>query len=161
MISKSRHTLLIFFRPFTQVVTETQFSTLGLVLIAELARLRKIIGTEAHKIDRGFELASKGYHLVPSNVTSSLIEDLGEAIERRPSGDRYTKQIQAHQIAAGALVASSGTNGTTSKDIKFVNIDGKIALCEGKSSVTSRPKPAKSKKSKAGNIIDDLFSALT
>ena len=138
-------------RAFTQVVSDNQFATLGLVLVAELARVWKIIGGE-WDVGDGQEISHVNANEDGKRVTVAsgrLQDDVGELVERPPLGDVSLVSEATDQAAA----------------VQTEQVRSSIAEERGAKAV-SPPKVIKRRKVKAGkvkkgsSVIDDLFRGL-
>jgi ribonuclease MRP protein subunit RMP1 len=128
-----------FLSAFSTVVADNQFSTLGIVLLAALARLSKITGI-SHQL-KIQPVASKSK---PTPVVAK--EDLGERI-RRIDDAPLTRAVKVLQ-----------------SDSKVASKVSKVSKVSKEKKTTGKPtgdgvlKTTKKKKKK--NAIDDLFSGL-
>lgn len=118
---------------FSTVVADNQFSALGIVLMATLARLVKAVG-----INLGRPTAARMKKSLQKTTTIALVEDLGERVRR---GD--DNQGQA--------------TGRASSDPR---IDGQSESAESTAGPTKKTTKTKTKTKKRKNAIDDLFSGL-
>ncbi|CAG8937419.1 unnamed protein product [Penicillium salamii] len=122
-------------RAFSTVVADNQFSTLGVVLMAALARLSKITGISQEM--KKHSTASK----VQKSNSMPQKEDLGERIRRvEPAPTSSTHPVQVSQ---------------PDKAENKAEVQEKPA-----DKVRSAEKSAKKTKKKKKNAIDDLFSGL-
>ncbi|CAI7623429.1 unnamed protein product [Penicillium palitans] len=117
---------------FSTVVADNQFSTLGIVLLAALARLSKITGI-SHQL--------KMQPVSKSKIIPVAKEDLGERIRRIDTVPLAPVKIsQSDSKASRVSMVSKATKEKPTEKPKDVS------------------KPTKKKKKK--NAIDDLFSGL-
>ncbi|OQE07106.1 hypothetical protein PENVUL_c015G08543 [Penicillium vulpinum] len=124
---------------FSTVVADNQFSTLGIVLLAALARLSKITGI-SHQL--------KVQPVVTKSKTTPIVakEDLGERI-RRVDDAPLTRPVKVLQSDAKA--PSKVPSKVTKEKKPTENLTE-----DGVSNITLK------KKKKKKNAIDDLFSGL-
>ena len=118
---------------FSTVVADNQFSTLGIVLLAVLARLSKITGISHQKME---PVKSKSKMIV-------VEEDLGERIHRIGNAPFAPLKI-AHSDSKAPKVSKEKRTEKSTDD--------------GVSNSTLKKKKKEKKKKK--NAIDDLFSGL-
>ncbi|KAF3020055.1 hypothetical protein E8E15_008475 [Penicillium rubens] len=121
---------------FSTVVADNQFSALGVVLLAVLARLSKITGISHQKME-------------PATTKSRMTvakEDLGERIRRIDNAPLAPVKI-SH---ADSKVSRVSKEKPTEKSAEYTE-----STEDGVSKTTS-----KKKKKKKKNAIDDLFSGL-
>ncbi|KAJ5825512.1 hypothetical protein N7474_002650 [Penicillium riverlandense] len=118
---------------FTTVVADNQFSALGIVLMATLARIVKAAG-----INLGRPTATRTKKSLQKTTTITPVEDLGEQMRR---GD--DNQGQA--------------TGRAPSDPR---VDGQRQSAESTDGPTKRTTKTKTKTKKRKNAIDDLFSGL-
>lgn len=154
-------------RSFAQVIQDSQFSALGLVLVAELAKTWRVIGFhlevgETTAVAEKDPARSKSF----AEPESEPLEDLGEAVGRSLS----------ENPAPAAVVAPSdpGTagNGETSNSpvnaiCDAMGMPRKLASTLGPQGGRGQaarpralPKIARKKRRKPANAIDDLFQDL-
>ncbi|KAJ5237853.1 hypothetical protein N7489_007944 [Penicillium chrysogenum] len=120
---------------FSTVVADNQFSALGVVLLAVLARLSKITGISHQKME-------------PATTKSRMTvakEDLGERIRRIDNAPLAPVKI-SH---ADSKVSRVSKEKPTEKSAEYTE-----STEDGVSKTTSK------KKKKKKNAIDDLFSGL-
>ncbi|CAP80097.1 Pc12g04700 [Penicillium rubens Wisconsin 54-1255] len=125
-----------FLSAFSTVVADNQFSALGVVLLAVLARLSKITGISHQKME-------------PATTKSRMTvakEDLGERIRRIDNAPLAPVKI-SH---ADSKVSRVSKEKPTEKSAEYTE-----STEDGVSKTTS-----KKKKKKKKNAIDDLFSGL-
>lgn len=125
-------------RAFTTVVADGQFSTLGIVLLATLARLSKEVGIEKElkRVSRPQKIGS----LLSYDTVLPKMEDVGEVLDRDPVGPRASSAIQTQ--LSQTVHTSHGSFG---EGEMMVNLDER--------------KPRK-KSRKKKDAIDDLFAGL-
>ncbi|KGO63663.1 hypothetical protein PITC_072160 [Penicillium italicum] len=121
---------------FSTVVADNQFSTLGIVLLAALARLSKITGISQLKMQ---PVKNK------SKIISVTKEDLGERIHRI---DNALAPVKDSQSDSKFSMVSRVSRASKASNIKEKPTE---KLTDGVS---------KSTKKKKKNAIDDLFSGL-
>ena len=155
-------------RVFTQIINDNQFSALGLTLVAELARIQRIIGLENGKVE---ELGNANV----SNASDShkhltgAHEDLGQAVVK-PVTSTSAVEVGPRFPAAGGLpeLFDSGSGGGTLQepeaDVAVVDPvhrlrgEGKEASAANRKKIP--PDSAKRQKRKPTNVIDHLFQGL-
>ena len=148
-------------RVFTQIVNDNQFSALGLTLVAELARIQRIIGLENGTVEEPGNLNVR--------ALTEAFEDLGQAVAK-PGTSNSDVEAASHFPAAGdlpELLDSGERRGALEGPQAGVVVIGpdprpreetKEASAAKEKSVPKRP--AKRQKRKSTNIIDDLFQGL-
>lgn len=135
-------------RAFSTVVADGQFSTLGIVLLAVLSRLAKLIGVRTKDSHYSF----KGDVVTLSDIATANSEDLGEVVRRK--SDHL------------ASVAEHNPQEPPSPGIKTEKISKRTKLqFEGLVlGVTSLPEDTKdtkrSKRRRKANAIDELFNTV-
>ncbi|KAJ5504678.1 hypothetical protein N7463_007552 [Penicillium fimorum] len=131
---------------FSTVVADNQFSTLGIVLLATLARLSKITGI-SHQL-KVQPVATKSNH---TPVVAK--EDLGERIRRIDDAPltRPVKVLQSESMVSSKVLK-------VPKVSKVSNVSKEKKTTE-KLTEDGVSKPTLKKKKKK-NAIDDLFSGL-
>lgn len=132
---------------------DNQFSALGLVLVAELARVWKVIGGEREgDVGEGQRTGEVDANEDGKGVTvvlGRLPDDVGEVVERTPMGG-FSLGSEA-TVGAAAVKTDQVRSSTTD---------------ERKTKAVSPPKVIKRRKAKAGkvkkgsSVIDDLFRGL-
>lgn len=151
------------FRAFTQVVRDSQFSALGLVLVAELARVWKCLGGEDRVSRVPSESAAVGVEMVAMKANEGSKVDVGEPVERVPEPETFSADVSAD------LAVSAQVTGATSKTEVVESLVSGSPEPAAKSTGTrskSSPGMMKSQKRKSGKIkkrssvIDDLFRGL-
>ena len=164
-------------RSFTQLVADNQFSALGLVLIAELARTQKAVGT-LHANTRSVPHRSGVVSAVGQQPEAGMLEDIGEVLSRPHDGGNL-----------GNPDADAATIAESRSDAPFVELEGQKVVNEDTTSPPSstrrspfgripdprsgssislkrtterKDKAKKKKKQKQGNSnpIDDLFEGM-
>lgn len=155
-------------RVFTQIVNDNQFSALGLTLVAELARIQRIIGLEIGTVEEPGNL-----NVRPASDSHKALaepfEDLGQAVAK-PGTSNSDVEAAPHFPAAGdlpELLDSGDRHGALEGPEAGVVVVGsdprpreeskEASAAKGKS---VPKKPAKRQKRKSTNIIDDLFQRL-
>ena len=146
-------------RSFTHVVQDNQFGTLGLVLLAELARIRQMLGARSVKEEDSSEPAAQDPSLGAAARPLPQAEEIGEAVER----DFRIKLSPVLPVTQGVSVAlSRTTNGeqANTRDASSSTLATDVA--EKQLEKVSPPKSQSSqrKKRKGGNVIDELFRGL-
>lgn len=155
-------------RVFTQVVNDNQFSSLGLTLIAELARIQHIIGLENRVIEEPGK-ANVSNASDSHKVSTEAFEDLGQAVAK-PVTSTSAVEIGTHFPAAGdlpELFDSGSGGGILQGPAAGVVVAGPVLRLREESKEASAAKrkkvstdPAKRQKRKPTNVIDDLFQGL-
>ena len=155
-------------RVFTQIVNDNQFSALGLTLVAELARIQRIIGLEDGAVGESVNRCVRP----ASDSNKALIEayeDLGEAVAK-PVTSRSDVEVGPRFPAAGDLPelldSGDGRGALEGSEASALVVGPDLRLREeskGASAAKERKvsrKPANRQKKKSTNIIDDLFQGL-
>ena len=159
---------LMWCRVFTQIVNDNQFSALGLTLVAELARIQRIIGIEDGAVEEPGNLGVRSTSDSNKALTEAF-EDLGEVVAK-PVTSRADVDIGPHLPAAGnlpELLDSGDGRGTLEgpeADVVGVGPDPRLRD-KGKETSAAKEKrilknPSKRQRRKSTNIIDDLFQEL-
>ncbi|KAF7511363.1 hypothetical protein GJ744_004928 [Endocarpon pusillum] len=159
---------------FSTLVADTQFSTLGVVLTAVLARVGKILGlpkTEQQALGMEIKLKSLLAASVRQTgqdageiVLREYVEDMGNLVERRKIGEesRATDGFTQTGKEVKELIlnnkADRPRDSEVGKGVPKVNMVQGTTVGQGVQSVKSQARPRK--KCKKGNTIDDLFSDL-
>ena len=155
-------------RVFTQIVNDNQFSPLGLTLVAELARIQRIIGLEKGAVgehgNSNLRTASDSH-----KALTEAFEDLGQTVAK-PVIPNSAVEVGPHFPVAGDLpeLLDSGSGcGTLLGPEAGVAVVGPVPRLseETKEAPAAKEnkipkKPAKRQKRKSTNIIDDLFQGL-
>lgn len=159
---------------FTQLIQDTQFSPLGLTLVAELSRLRRLV---TPYIDQADDEMSPATDLLDSRNTFplNLSEDVGEAV-RRITSSKTTKtgihpvlasdiltgpehsrvaEKRLHENEGAGRDASNPANG----EIELL-LPGASAAIAGSKSHTSSAPFKRQRHKKSVNAIEDLFQGL-
>lgn len=153
---------------FTQIVNDNQFSALGLTLVAELARIQRIIGLEYGAAGESGNLnvrpASDRHRSLPETF-----EDLGQAVAK-PVTSSSNVEVGPYFPAAGDLPElldsgdGRGALGGPETGVVVVGPEPRLREESKEASAakekTISKKPAKRQKRKSTNIIDDLFQGL-
>jgi len=138
-------------RAFTNLIADQQFAAVGLVLLANLAKVKRIIGGMAAKAPRP---QTRDAHGIRLSIDGD--EDLGECITR-----------SATKGAALCLQAGSEHHPSVASEDDGCKLgkgktrySGPSGTCSPTmSGLASFPKPPKKMRKKA-NAIDDLFDGL-
>lgn len=155
-------------RVFTQIINDNQFSALGLALVAELARIQRIIGLESGEVEEPGNADMRTASDSHKDLTDAF-EDLGQAVAK-PGTSISAVEVGPHFPAAGdspeLLITSSG-RGTLQGPEADVVVVGPVLRLREESKEASPAKrnkisidPAKRQKRKPTNVIDDLFQGL-
>ena len=161
--------LLISHRSFTQVIQDNQFSSLGIVLVAQLAHIQALV-TFARDHEQKEPLATLPTNVIESSPRS-LIEEFGVAIERTSSGLLESPDPKADSAVpfgqSLSTYCSLGEGKQAKADLGYSeqsNSRMKPNQSSLKEEITTElphwPKPARRNKSKRANVIDDLFQGL-
>ena len=155
-------------RVFTQIVNDNQFSALGLTLVAELARIQRIIGLENGTVGEPGNLNVRPASDSHKALTEAF-EDLGQAVAK-PGTSNSDVEVGPHFSAAGdlpELLDSGNRRGALEGPEAGVVVVGPDSRPPEESKEASAAKekpvpkkPAKRQKRKSTNIIDDLFQGL-
>ena len=158
----------MWFRVFTQIINDNQFSALGLTLVAELARIQRIIGLENGAVEEPGDLNVRTQSDSHKALTEAF-EDLGQAIAQ-PVTSNSAVELRPHFPAASdlpELLDSGDGRGTLQGSEAGVVVVGPLPRLREESKEASAAKenenpkkPAKRQKRKSTNIIDDLFQGL-
>jgi ribonuclease MRP protein subunit RMP1 len=164
-------------RAFTTLVADNQFSSLGVVLIAVLARVGRVIGLSEPKadsrpslatdMDAKTSLASSLRDMGPEAGEMALreyVEDTGEMVQRdtgsegsRPIRDTDKSEIGHDLLKAKDHVSERDATSVHGDDQNFVKVGEKSTQQEKQTpSLQSRPR----KRRKKANAIDELFGDL-
>jgi len=138
-------------------VQHNRFCTLGLVLMAELARIRRFIGAETPDSP---ESVAQNHLLSPTPQPPRLTEDPGEAVERNSS---FRLQSITSSMIGKPMLLHQNNDEDLSNALQVSNPrSGMIETDEAteRVSILSRSKSTKRKSKKGGNVIDDLFRGL-
>ena len=155
-------------RAFTQVVQDKQFSALGLVLVAELARVCRLIGIVDDDKAAGGEFVVEEEDEAPLREQQRAVvvverpgffrlpddDDVGEVVERMPE----TKGLlgddeRVEKTGESAVAVDSAFEHNTM-------MRGPAAAAKSITRASSEHKKKSSGKVKKGNAIDDLFRGL-
>ena len=145
-------------RSFTQLVQDNQFCTLGLVLLAELARIRQMLGAQSIKKDLS-EPAAQDPSLGAAARPLPQVEEIGEAVER----DFRIKLSPVPPLTQGRSIALSRTTDgeqANTRDASCSTLATDVADKRLEKVSPSKSQSAKRKRRKGGNVIDDLFRGL-
>ena len=125
------------------MAADNQFSTLGIVLIAILARITKVISIEGEDStpSRGLDIEVPSY-----DIATYGDEDVGEIVGRSVYVDVPTSRSPSAALGA----AKSEHPAISKKRSKLEREPAETVLKPGKSK----------KKRKKGNDIDDIFNSL-
>ena len=153
---------------FTQIINDNQFSALGLTLVAELARIRRIIGLENGEIGEPDKANVSKASESHKDLTEAF-EDLGQAVAK-PGTSVSAVENGPHFHSAGDLPEHSDPDsggGTLQRPEADVVVAATVLKLHEESREVSAAKrkkaptdPAKRQKGKPTNIIDDLFQGL-
>jgi ribonuclease MRP protein subunit RMP1 len=153
-----------FRRAFTTLVADTQFSTLGVVLFAVLARVGRIVGlprcqpmVPAANVGSKTLLTSSVRETGPETgevVTGEYVEDMGSVVERGAEGSepKVIDTLEAEDVANQPDSNESGEN-----EQGCISVEREPGQNEIKR-IDSQMKAKR--KRKKGNAIDDLFGDL-
>ena len=130
---------------------DNQFSALGLVLVAELAKVWKVIGGEGD-VGEGQEVGhvDANERRKGARVASvRLSDDVGEVVERTPVGDVSFGSEAVVKIAA-----------VETDQVRISTRDERGTKAVSPPKVIKRRKAKAGKVKKGSSVIDDLFSGL-
>lgn len=165
-----------FRRAFSTLVADSQFSTLGVVLIAVLARVGRLVGLPepesepevlAMNVDVKMLLTSSVRETgreAGEIVVREYVEDMGEVVERRVEREesRVTTNLMrssaSKESAAAEDVADQPDNSGIDELRHKPNVVNKRAAQTEKESNKSQSRSKK--RCKKGNTIDDIFDDL-
>lgn len=157
---------MVIFRAFSTVVADTQFSVLGVALLALLARVSSLITIEEEQTEHLSSSPSSNIielkrfgggngdissPAAATDATSSKIEDLGEVL-RRPRNEENPMTQESTLSSSSAAIAA------TDEASKLDDNTGKRSADAEEKSVVQ--KHEKKKKKRKQNAIDDIFSGL-
>lgn len=155
-------------RVFTQIINDNQFSALGLALVAELARIQRIIGLENGEVDEPGNANVSSASESHKDLTAAY-EDLGQAVAKAVTSTSAV-EVGPHFPAAGDLpeLFNSGSGGGTLQepeaDVAVVDPVYRLREKSKEASAAKRKKiptdPAKRQRRKPTNVIDHLFQGL-
>lgn len=140
-------------RAFSQLVADGRFAVLGVVLLAVLSQVCRILGIiegyedlgqeEVEKVIEGFGREFLGHSMAVGSASGREREEVGVVVERETDGS----------TPAESIVATTTTTTTSDKaaDTKAIPTDTKRATIS---------QPQARKKKRKANAIDDLFGAL-
>lgn len=135
-------------RPFSQIIQDNQYSSLGLILVAELAKTRRVLCTLAvkdHVLNSSFPVQDLNAAEVEAD-SLDMVEDKGEPIARV-------------RLNAGTADLQAQRHGLLDYEQRFTAEDVTFPAAEPPH--TSRPTfSEKSKRRKASDAIDQLFRGL-
>ncbi|KAK2761398.1 hypothetical protein FQN54_001920 [Arachnomyces sp. PD_36] len=139
------HVLPKCYLAFSTVTADKQFSTLGVVLIALLARISKAIPSEAEEptFTGGVDLNTPGYR-----TNGYAGEDIGEIVGRREEPGISTPLLGPAISRQENKIDSFAGSRSTSE------------LGSGPMKRAPRTQKQSKKKKKRGNEIDDIFNSL-
>ncbi|KAL3469389.1 hypothetical protein BJX99DRAFT_268278 [Aspergillus californicus] len=133
---------------FSVVVADVQFSTLGTILFATLARLSKSTGIDKYlNLPPRVEKARDDTSTLQSRITNGK-EDVGEALTR----DELSESITGTATQQTPQPVLEDSKGTASSQLS-------IAMDRGIHELKEK-KEKKKKRKKKKNAIDDLFNGL-
>lgn len=159
---------------FNQLIQDTQFSTLGLTLVAELSRMRRLLAPYADPFEDKLGSATEftgSRDIVPSNMS----EDVGEAVGRIKTNDSTNMGIypvlpidtlngpERHRSSAKCPCEREGAGidatKATNDEIELPQPEAGAAIAGLESYVS--PAPVKrTRRRKSVNAIDHLFQGL-
>ena len=142
------------------MVANNQFSALGLVLLAELAKVARIIHSPADAVGA---LGASPLTRVEGHQDSDaafLAEDLGEAVPRISTSKPFTEKLQSDDADRGILLDTGETGRAASPAamVKSRDLDDQSVPIEASAQVPSQR--TRRQRRKGMNAIGDLFSGL-
>ena len=147
-------------RSFSQVVHDNQFSALGLVLVAELARIQWSIDIlsgcrESPVVPLRNTGSVKSVTLIPP------AEDIGEALSRNSQDLDISLDPPWEAPLASGDATSTGLETAEAyyREVKVSNIDAEGAVKKPTIEAIQQ-RPCRSKKRKRTNAIDELFHGM-
>ena len=156
-------------RSFSHVIQDLQIYSLGIVLVAQLAKITTLVGSISCHEQKG------PLTLLPANVSDSnlepRIEDQGVAVKRIYSVPVDLDEIKSNpaSVVDESLIndgASEKGNRANSErrgsEHRSLPVESSTIKSSEKSGIELRVQstPARRKKQKATNAIDDLFQGL-
>ncbi|EFR03311.1 hypothetical protein MGYG_06310 [Nannizzia gypsea CBS 118893] len=151
------------YRAFSTVVADIQFCSLGVVLLATLAEVFKVVQINKGELSNiaqelGDEKASEPTPRPASNAAVAN-EDFGEVIRRSEVDTQVKKKVDSAVSTDGEAVTKKKKKSGLDKGIKRkVDDDTAMAVSMDKPG-SSKEKKTKKKKRKV-NAIDDIFAGL-
>ncbi|KAM5482274.1 Ribonuclease MRP protein subunit rmp1 [Microsporum audouinii] len=148
-------------RAFSTVVADIQFSSLGIVLVATLAEVFKIVQVNTGELSALARVLDdeKGSAITPKSSSSlAASEDFGEVVRRSEVVSQIDKKARPAVSMAGdhgKKKRSAVDRGTKRK----IDSDTVMATALDKPESSRKEKKEKKKKRKA-NAIDDIFAGL-
>ncbi|KAM5462915.1 Ribonuclease MRP protein subunit rmp1 [Microsporum audouinii] len=149
------------YRAFSTVVADIQFSSLGIVLVATLAEVFKIVQVNTGELSALARVLDdeKGSAITPKSSSSlAASEDFGEVVRRSEVVSQIDKKARPAVSMAGdhgKKKRSAVDRGTKRK----IDSDTVMATALDKPESSRKEKKEKKKKRKA-NAIDDIFAGL-
>ncbi|KAI9881387.1 MAG: hypothetical protein M1830_003394 [Pleopsidium flavum] len=136
---------------FTNVIADQQFAAMGLVLLANLAKVSRIIGGMAAKAPR---LQTQPVHHM--RVSTKGDEDLGECVDRSATKHAALSSQPGSEHHCSVALENDGVKLGKGKT-RYSSPSGICSPVVG--GPASFPKPPVKRRSKA-NAIDDVFDGL-
>lgn len=137
-------------RAFTNLIADQQFAAMGLVLLANLARIRRLVSRMAPR-----EPGQRQVRAVPEvRVVVEDDEDLGEFVTRSARGNEaLSMPLGLEHGPAVAKTSEPGKEGAENS-----------SPAEARSPIVSSPalasKPTKKERRKRSGAIDELFDTI-
>ena len=161
--------MLMEHRSFTQVIQDGQFASLGIVLVAQLAKIESLVGLFSYR-KRKDSLTALPTHVLDPNL-DARVEDLGVAVERDSS---RSGDVVDSELRSTLLVCENPTAYCTLENGKQAAVElggGEqqrllVVLDQSRPSGGYRAElqaysgAAGRKNYKTTNAIDDLFDGL-
>ena len=144
------------------MVADNQFSVLGLVLIAELARVRRIIASDEKSHERAENLAEAKLDTGLTGHALGLVEDLGQPVSRTICDNELRNGEPVSAESVQILEKFTTPDGRLGAEHVFVREESEEPASSTQSSRIRVQENTKKRKirSRSGNAIDRLFSGL-
>ena len=156
------------------MVADNQFCALGLTLVSELAKVRRIIEPPAYAVgslgvspsaiveeEQGREQAQAQAQAQQQDGNAQfLAEDFGEAVPRLPTSILLTARLQSNTADRETLL-TTGETGRATFPAAMGDTQGRSdPIVPAEEPTRATPRSARRPRRKGMNAIDDLFSRL-
>lgn len=144
-------------RAFSQLVADSQYNTLGLMLMGCLARLYKVLG--ALRVLTAEEMAEKAGIVKKTTKANEpeIGEDLGEKILREIPTSEVSEDTQKVEMKEEDDEVKKSKPKKRKQDGEV--LERKSSKLPSSDSTPAKP-PKKKRKKKGGDAFDDLFDGL-
>lgn len=138
------------------MIQDNQFAALGLVLIAETARVYHLIGAELDDVPNVLESTFTSHQHTSTAMIVGTHEDTGEAVDR-PDSSVVSAAATDRSSERAEVLENNRKNHEQSQSMlsTFIGPNAKSSCIPDASS-----NPRQTRKRKKGNAIDVLFQAL-